>query len=79
MRPIFLFLLLAGVLILAWVFLARPGKKPETAKQEAIAVSKHSSGFNNSIAPVLADYNRLAENFVNWDSVASAATAKLLA
>ena len=78
MRPIFIFLLLAGVLILAWVFLARPGKKQESAKQEAITVSKHSAGFNNSIAPVLTGYNKLAENFVNWDSAASAATAKQL-
>jgi hypothetical protein len=78
MRPILIFLLVAGAGIIAWLILARPSKKPEAAKQEALAVSKHSAAFNNSIAAVLSDYDKLRENFVNWDSASSPATAKQL-
>lgn len=79
MRTIFIFLLLAGAGIVTWLLLARPGKKAEAPKQEALAVSKHSDSFNNTVAAVLTDYNKLSESFVNWDSVSSAAAARQLA
>lgn len=78
MRPILIFLLLAGAGLITWLVVARPQKKDSDVKQEAIAVSKHSAAFNNSIATAFADYNKLTESFVNWDSTASAAVAKQL-
>ena len=79
MRPIFLFLLLAGAGIIAWLLLSRPKEKPAAPRQEAIAVSKYSEGFNNAIASALADYNKISESFVNWDSTAAATHATRLA
>ncbi len=78
MRPIVLFLILAGAGIITWLILSRPGENKHTIKQEAIAVSKHSEGFNNAIANVMADYQKIAESFVNWDSTATSATAAKL-
>lgn len=69
MRPILLFLLLAGAGIIAWLILARPEKKAEAPKQQALAVSKHSEAFNTSINNLLSTYYVIGENFVNWDSV----------
>jgi len=78
MRPILIFLLLAGAGIIAWLILARPKDQVPSAKQDAIAVSKHSTGFNSSISAALNDYDRLTENFVNWDSAATSAAAQKL-
>lgn len=75
MRNLILLLILAGAGILAWVILSKPEKKETGEKAEAIAVSKHSTAFNESVATVLNDYNTIAENFVKWDSVASATAA----
>ena len=75
MRPILIFLLVAGAGIIIWLFVARPEEKVQPAKQQAIAVSKHSDSFNTGISNVMAEYSRLAESFVNWDSSQSAATA----
>ena len=78
MRPIFLFLLLAGVGIIVWLYVSRPGKKQPESKPQAIAVSKHSEGFNQAVSGVLTGYNNIVENFVNWDSAAASATAAKL-
>lgn len=78
MRPILIFLLLAGAGILTWVIVARPGKKEQTPKQQALIVSKHSEAFNTNIAGILNDYNKLSEQFVNWDSTDVTTTAALL-
>jgi hypothetical protein len=78
MRNLLLFLILAGAGILTWVILSRPEKKETREKAAAIAVSKHSTAFNESIAAVLNDYNTIAENFVKWDSVASGTAATAL-
>ncbi|HEY1021953.1 MAG TPA: DUF3347 domain-containing protein [Flavisolibacter sp.] len=75
MRNLIFFLIVAGAGILAWVIFSRPEKKETGEKAIAIAVSKHSTAFNESIATVLNDYHTIAENFVKWDSVASATTA----
>ena len=71
MRPIFLFLLVAGVGIVALMVVSRPTEKKPEVRQEAIAVSKHSKNFNDAVASVLSAYNQLAENFVTWDSSAA--------
>ena len=68
MRPILLFLVLAGAGIIAWLFLAKPEKTEETPKQQALAVSKHSDEFNQSIENALTVYGQMGEDFVNWDS-----------
>lgn len=78
MRNLILFLVLAGAGIVAWLIVDRPGKKETGEKTEAIAVSKHSTAFNESIAAVLTDYNTIAENFVKWDSASSKTAASTL-
>jgi hypothetical protein len=78
MRNLILFLILAGAGIITWLIVGRPEKKETGKKTEAIAVSKHSTAFNESIAAVLTDYNSIAENFVKWDSAASNAGATSL-
>lgn len=75
MRNLIVFLMLAGAGIVAWLILSRPEKKEAGEKAEAIAVSKHSPAFTESIAAVLNDYHTIAENFVKWDSVASGTAA----
>lgn len=78
MRSIFLVLLLAGVAIITWLFLSRPDKREEGPKQKALAVSKHSDAFNSSVGTFLADYEKLSEAFVKWDSVAAIPAAQTL-
>lgn len=78
MRPLLIFFLLAGAGIIAWLIIARPGKKETAPKQEALAVSKHSTGFNSAIATALNDYNKLTESFVAWDSATSSTVAQQL-
>lgn len=78
MRTIVLFLILAGAGIITWLVVSRPKKTESAEKTEAIAVSKHSTAFNESIAAVINDYNAIAVNFVKWDSTASATAATAL-
>lgn len=78
MRPIIIFLALAGAGIITWLVLARPAEKAEAPKQQALAVSKHSEAFNSSVGTILTDYEKLAEAFVNWDSIAAPAAAQTL-
>jgi hypothetical protein len=80
MRPIFLFifLILAGVGIIAWLVLSRPAQKQLETKQSAITVSKHSEGFNNAVSGVLDMYNNISESLVAWDSAAASANAAKL-
>lgn len=68
MRSILIFLLLAGVGIIAWLILSRPDKKEKKPKQQALAVSKHSESFNANVGNFLTDYEKLSEAFVKWDS-----------
>lgn len=79
MRSVVLLLLLAGAGIIAWLVVARPkAAQHDAPAQEALPVSKHSEGFNAAVKGVLADYDKLTENFINWDSAATSATAALL-
>src|SRR5688500_8051145 len=78
MRNLILVLLLAGAGIVTWLIVDRPEKKETVEKTTAIAVSKHSTAFNESITAVLNDYNTIAENFVKWDSASSKTAAATL-
>jgi hypothetical protein len=79
MRPVTIFLLLAGAGIIVWLVIARPkNTRHDLPKQEAMAVSKHSDVFNAAIASLLTDYDKLTEQFVNWDSASAASTAQSL-
>lgn len=78
MRPIIIFLVLAGAGIITWLVLARPAEKTEAPKQQALTVSKHSEAFNSSVASMLTNYEKLSEAFVNWDSTAAPAAAQTL-
>lgn len=76
MRTLLFFFLLIGAGIIVWLFVARPKSKAGEEKQQAIAVSKHSSNFNEAMANSLDAYNKLSEQFVNWDSTGASATAQ---
>ncbi len=64
-----------GILVLAlaaflW-FTFKGGKKREKGpKPVALAVSKHSPAFNESVQEVLDAYYQLSEAFVTWDEAA---------
>ncbi|MGK2863117.1 MAG: DUF3347 domain-containing protein [Chitinophagaceae bacterium] len=60
-----LFLLLAGYI---WYSFKGGNKKPRGPKPVALAVSKHSPAFNQSVQSVIDAYYSLSEGFVNWDS-----------
>ena len=56
-------------LIGAWYFGLFKGKdKPADPKPEGLAVSKHSSSFNESVSNAMNSYYTLTEAFVNWDT-----------
>jgi len=78
MRPIIIFLVLAGVGIITWLVLGRPGKPAEGPKQQALPISKHSDTFNTKVATVLGTYEKLSEQFVAWDSAQAVTTAQAL-
>lgn len=78
MRTIILFLAFAGIAIITWLIIDRPGKKEANAKAQAISISKHTPEFNEQIAGLLNDYNKIAENFVSWDSAGAMQSAATL-
>jgi Protein of unknown function (DUF3347) len=67
MRNIVIFLSIVAIGVIAWLILSKkhadngPSLKP-------LAVSKHSSGFNESVEGAMNEYYSLTECFVNWDS-----------
>lgn len=68
-------LAIAGVLL--WFFLVTKRKpKEETPKDQPVAVSHHSTAFNQSIDSFLASYYTLTEALVNWDSTGVTTTAR---
>lgn len=67
------FLLVVAVLVIAlfgaWYFGLFKGKdRPTGPKPEGLTVSKHSSGFNESMSNAMNSYYVLTESFVNWDT-----------
>jgi len=69
MRRLLFILLMVGVTVAVWfvVFRKKDGKD-EGPKQQPIAQSKYSAGFNHSISKAMDSYYILSEAFVNWDS-----------
>jgi hypothetical protein len=67
-------LAILGILLLAfagYIYFTyfRAGKRqPKGPKPVALAVSKHSDSFNQSIQTILDDYYAISEAFVNWDT-----------
>ena len=78
MRPIVIFLIVAGAGIITWLVAARPSKKEEGGKPKAIVVSKHSEAFNTQIATTLNDYYKITEHFIAWDSMATGTATNAL-
>ncbi len=60
-----LFLMLAGYI---WYTFKGGNKRTKGPKPVALAVSKHSPDFNQSIQSVIDAYYGLSEEFVNWNS-----------
>ncbi len=72
MKKIVLLVGLALAGVLAYYLLYSKKNKPhdDTEKQQAVAVSKYSDAFNNSMNGALKTYYDMSEAFVNWDSAA---------
>jgi murein L,D-transpeptidase YcbB/YkuD len=68
MRKVLLLLAIVVAVFILWKFVFAKKEEKEEPKTEAIAVSKHSKGFNESIAATLNSYYTLTDAFVNWDS-----------
>jgi len=71
------FFAILGIILLLLVgyvwFTFKSGKKrPKGPKPVALAVSKHSPAFNESVQSLLDAYYNLSEAFVNWDTTAVA-------
>jgi hypothetical protein len=63
--PVILLLLLAGYV---WYSFKGGKKQPRGPKPVALAVSKHSPAFNQSLQSLLDAYYNISEAFVNWDT-----------
>jgi hypothetical protein len=68
MKKLLLFLLLIAAGAAVWYFFLRKDDQPEAPKQQPVAVSRYSGGFDSSIANLLNHYYRLSESLVKWDS-----------
>lgn len=69
MKKLFLIiLLLVGAFFIYKYAFKKEGQ--ERAKPESIAVSRHSGEFNKSVDDILNSYYSMANDFVNWDSLA---------
>lgn len=69
---VILALIIAGL----WIFFFGGKKNVDRGpKQQPLAVSKHSDGFNISANKMMDSYYAMVENFVVWDSVAVAKQA----
>lgn len=70
------FFAILGIILLVfvgyiWFVYFRGGhKRPKGPKPVAMAVSKHSDLFNQSVQTLLNAYYDMAEGFVNWDTAA---------
>lgn len=60
-----------------WWFLGRNASptKDSGEKQQPLAVSQHSDGFNQSVDRLMKTYYSMTDDFVNWDSTDVAAKA----
>jgi hypothetical protein len=74
---------LTAALFTTTIFFSACNNSDTTAEQEksapqAMAESRHSSAFNQSVQSAMQTYYSLSEAFVNWDSVAVSSFAKEL-
>lgn len=72
MKKVFAILGILVVLMAGYLWFAFKGgkKRDKGPRPVALAVSKHSPAFNQSIQSVLDAYYNLSEAFVNWDTAA---------
>ncbi len=69
-------LILALIVGALWIFVFSGKKRVDNGpKQQPLAVSKHSDGFNISANKMMDSYYLMVESFVVWDSVAVAKQA----
>jgi hypothetical protein len=71
------FFAIVGIIILLvagyiWYTFKSAKKRDRGPKPVALAVSKHSPAFNQSVQSVLDAYYKMSEAFVNWDTTAIA-------
>lgn len=79
MKKILLLLLLAGAgVALYYFFVTKPKPNLEIPRQQPLAVSKHSAGFNGSVGQFLNNYYSVSEALVNWDSTTATTQAAAL-
>ena len=61
-------IILAIIVVIGWKFIF-PKKRGDNGPQpQGLTVSKHSSGFNESMSNAMNSYYALTESFVNWDT-----------
>src|SRR5688572_18191760 len=74
MKKVFAILGILIVLLAAYLWYSFKGvkKREKGPKPVALAVSKHSPAFNQSVQSVLDAYYNISEAFVNWDTTAIA-------
>lgn len=72
MKKVFAILGIIVLLLTGYIWFSfKGGKKPERGpKPAALAVSKHSPSFNQSVQSVLDAYYNISEAFVKWDTTA---------
>lgn len=78
MRNLLLIIIVIIIGFLVWKFAFNKKAEAEPARQEALAVSKHSKEFNESVRSSLTSYFTLTDDFMNWDSVKANNDAKSL-
>jgi hypothetical protein len=64
----FLILILIGVV--GWKFIFPKRSTDQVPKPQGLTVSKHTTGFNQSMQTAMDSYYKLTEAFVNWDTAA---------
>lgn len=79
MKKLLLFLLLAAGGISVWYFFLKKDNKAAAPKQQPVAVSRYSAGFDSSISNLLNHYYGLSEALVNWDSTGAVTDASAMA
>jgi len=69
-RPLLAILgiILAIIVVIGWKFIFPKKRDDNGLKPQGLTVSKHSSGFNESMSNAMNSYYALTESFVNWDT-----------
>ena len=67
-RVLLIYAVIIAAIVIYIVVLLGNNKHSDKSKAKALAVSKHSKEFNESIDRVMNTYYNMTEAFVNWDS-----------